>query len=126
PDDVQIVARDAGAGELGDKSYDDGTVDRVAIESQNRASGTTGWSHEADFVGAVAEVEVTISGNAVASFANSPRALIVTVFRDVGTGTSSAGAVPNVYVFGNDGYPIGERTIALPADFAGGDVTVTF
>lgn len=126
PDDVQIVARDAGAVELGDKSYDDGTVDRVAIESQNGASGTTGWSHEADFVGAVAEVEVTISGNAVASFPNSPRALIVTVFRDLGTGTSSAGAVPNLYVFGNDGYPIGERTIPLPDDFAGGDVTVTF
>src|SRR5690606_38350618 len=113
PDDVQIVARDAGANDLGDKSYDDGTVDRVAIESQNGASGTTGWSHEADFVGAVAEVEVTISPNAVASFPNSPRALIVSVFRDLGDGTSSAGAVPNLYVFGNDGYPTGTRTLDL-------------
>lgn len=125
PDDVQIVARDAGAAELGNKSYQGGTVDRVAIASQDGTSGTTGWSHETDFDGAVAEVEVTISANAVAAFPNSPRAVIVSVFRDLGDGTSSAGAVPNLYVFGNDGYPTATRTLALPADFAGGNVTVT-
>lgn len=130
PESVSIVARDAGAIEIGTKAFTDNgvaddTADRVSIESQDGTSGTTGWSHEADFDGAVAEVEVTISNNAVAAFPNSPRALIVTVFRDLGDGTSSAGAVPNLYVFGNDGHPTGTRTLDLPADFAGGNVTVT-
>ncbi|MFO7546551.1 MAG: hypothetical protein R6W77_13750, partial [Trueperaceae bacterium] len=131
PESVQIIAYDAVAAEIGNKTFTDDavandTVDRVDIASEGGGSGTTGWSHETDFVGEVAEVEVNISANATAAFPNSPRALIVSVFRDLGDGTSSAGAVPNLYVFGLDGYPTGERTIGLPADFAGGNVTVTF
>lgn len=126
PTQVVILARDATDAVLDTKSLTGGGVERVAIQSTTGASGTTGYSHEASFMGAVAAIEVDISDDAVMEFPNSPRALIVSVFRDLGAASSSAGVLPNLYVFGNDGYPTAEQTIALPADFAGGDIAVTF
>lgn len=136
PTSVSIQAFDAGDASLGSASYSGDpevdTVERVGIESQVGvggnvgSSGVTGLSHEAGFSGNVAKVEIELSANTITGFPNSPRALIVSVFRDLGDDTTSAGLLPNVYVFGNDGYPDGEQVVELPADFTGGDITVTF
>ena len=126
PTEVVIEAFDASDILIASKSLTGLTVEKVGIEPQSGIGGITGYSHEAEFDGQVASVAVDLSDNTTASFPRSPRALIVSVFRDLGDGTASAGLLPNVYVFGNDGYPDASATIALPAAFAGGDVTVTF
>lgn len=130
PTEVTIEGFDASDTLIASKSMtavdDDDKVEVVAIESQDGLSGTVGLSHEAEIAGPVASVRVTLSDGTVATFPRSPRALIVSVFRDVGDGTASAGSLPNVYLFGNDGYPAAQRTVALPVGFAGGDVTLTF
>lgn len=126
PTDVVIDAFDDATNLIASKSYAGGTVERVGIRSQHGDSGVTGLAHQAEFSGGVASIKIDISDNTTTTFPNSPRALIVSVFRHLGDGTSSAGVLPNLYVFGNDGYPDGAQTIALPVGFAGGDVTVTF
>lgn len=126
PTEVTITANDAADVVMETKTLTGLGVERAAIESEDGTSGTTGYSHEAEFSGAVASVDIEISDNAVTGFPQSPRALIVSVFRDLGDASASAGLLPNVYVFGNDQYPTAEETIALPAEFPGGDITVTF
>ena len=132
PTEVEIQALDAANTVIAVKSLSGGTVERVGIQSQTGvggnigSSGTTGYSHEAEFSAQVASVAIDISDNAITGFPASPRALIVSVFRDLDDDSSSAGLLPNLYVFGDDGYPDAAQTIALPAAFAGGDVTVTF